>query len=437
MLESRSAVRTVDFSSGQVLFLAVWIALAAAVVIASWRADAFVGWTVAIALTGYVLGGFAFGAYAQNVRGRDYLAPDEQAFQNEAVQIVDGWRTGQPHVPRIAGGWPYVNAVVVRTWGPSLVPMRLLTALAGAATVAATYWLARLVFESVPIARLAAIFVLLSPSLLVWSLTNLKERPLGLVLVVGMALSVLVVRRWTLMRWMLLAGAIYLVGALRHYYAPLLAWLVLAGFAAFSSAPWRQRVMQLAALTVSLGFVVQLNTGTFLGLNTFQETVVRYVPNQTAVGGSQGGDEDYSTIGQTAGHGQEVTDFEGARFSRSLAFVLFGGFDSRQGAGRVLELVFWPEWLANFLLFPLALWALADTVRRRQLMPLLPIAFVAGLVLLLAYTHGDDWSTLRFRAVYWPFYLMIAAAGAVQLYQSGPFRRFSYRHPNLVTQPEV
>jgi hypothetical protein len=83
---------------------------------------------------------------------------------------------------------------------------------------------------------------------------------------------------------------------------------------------------------------------------------------------------------------------------------------------------------------PLVCWVFVSSVLRRQVLPLLPIAFVAALIVILAYTHGDDWTTLRFRVMYWPMYLMLAAAGAVQLYGSAVRRPARIRSSSAARQ---
>jgi hypothetical protein len=62
------------------------------------------------------------------------------------------------------------------------------------------------------------------------------------------------------------------------------------------------------------------------------------------------------------------------------------------------------------------------------------MAFIAELVLVLAYTHGDDWTTFRFRMMYWPLYLMLAAAGAIQLYASAVRRPIEVRPSSTAHQ---
>jgi 4-amino-4-deoxy-L-arabinose transferase-like glycosyltransferase len=381
--------------------------------------DRLLFWIVAGALVLYVAGGIAFGAYLRDVRGRDYFAPDERAFQAEGQNINRGWRLGDTHVPSISGAWPYVNAAVVHLWGVSLTPMRLLSALSGVIGIVAAFALARVQFDSLQTARLAAVFVLLSPSLFIWSLTNLKERTLSAAITVAVLCAVLLVRRWSIGRWVLLLTSLVVLGELRHYYAVIVGWLTLAAFVFLNNLAWRRRAGALVALLLSMGWVLQLVTGTFLGLSLDDETVVRYVIAEPAWPGARAQvpasapaspATTYSAIGQTTGAAAPVSN-DGRHLAASLLFVLFGRFEGRHGAGETLARVMWPEWLASFALAPLALLGLWRALRERHFEVLLPAAFIAIVVALLAWTHGDDWTTFRFRALYWPLYLVIAAHG--------------------------
>lgn len=412
---------------GQVLFLLLAFSLSAALVTVSWRADRVLGRLVLSGLVVYLAGSFAMGTYLREVRGRDYLAPDEPAYQKEGALIVHGWRNEDPHVPVIAGGWPYVNAAVISMWGPSQTSLRIVNALAGAASIAAAYWLAVLLFHSRGVARAASGMVLLSPSLFIWALTNLKERTLGLLVLVTLAAAVALVQRWTLQRWLLLLGAVFLLGELRHYYAAMIGWLSIVAFTLFSSLPVRRRNLPAVALLLSIGFVLQAVSGTFLATSMSEETVVRYVPLEPEAGlpssgSSSGSSSGYSPLGATSGRG-ETTSRTLSGLLRSLWFVLVGRFESRTGAGRVFAAITWPEWLLNFALLPIVTWVSLSALRRRDIPVALVAAFVAGMVLLLAWTHGDDWSTFRFRAVYWPAYLTLAAPGMVHLYTVWESRR--------------
>jgi hypothetical protein len=105
--------------------------------------------------------------------------------------------------------------------------------------------------------------------------------------------------------------------------------------------------------------------------------------------------------------------------------VLAGRFESRVGAGRGVAALTWPEWLVNFALLPIVVWISVDAVRRMDVPVMIVAAFLACMVLVLTWTHGDDWSTFRFRAVYWPAYLTVAAPGIARLcerYAPGVFR---------------
>lgn len=404
---------------GRVVYAAILALLGISLITLSWRHDRFLGAVVAIAVVVYMTGGLAFGWYLQSVHGRDYFAPDERAFQLDAQGIVEGWRTGRAYVSTISDGWPHVNAVVLALWGgPSLVPMRFLNALASAATIAAVYLLAVITLAGrVEVARTAACFVFLSPSLCVFAFTDLKERMLGLFVVLALVAIVALVRRRTWVSWLGLMVALLLLGELRHYYAALLGWLSIVAFTVFGRPPWRRWASDGAVLVASVGFVLLAVTGTFLGTSMFQETVVRYVPDESTVS-ETARHSDYSTLGETSGHGERLNMRNPRDVLRSLRFVVFGRFSSRGEAGRTMALATAPEWFINFALVPLALWAGILALRQPNRLLLVSCTFVGGMILLLAITHGDDWSTFRFRAIYWPVYLMIGAAGAVQVYQS-------------------
>src|SRR4051812_19726972 len=121
------------------VYVAVLIVLSLGLLTVSFRRDRYLAWLVAVGLLVYTVGGLAFGRYLHEVRGRDYFAPDEQAFQAEGSRILSEWRRGHSYAASIAGHWPHVNAAVMALWGPSITPMRLLNGLAAAASIAATY----------------------------------------------------------------------------------------------------------------------------------------------------------------------------------------------------------------------------------------------------------------------------------------------------------
>jgi hypothetical protein len=399
--------------AGRALFIIFLAVVLSFVVRAAFRRDGVLGWLVCAAALTYVTGALLMGIYLQAVRGRNYMAPDEIAYQQEGALIVEGWRTGTAHVPMISGGYTYWNAAVILLWGPSLLPLRLANAVAGTAGVLFAFVLAYRIFRDRFSARLGAAFVMASPALMIWGAQNLKERPLGALVTMALVATVTVIEEWSWLRLALFAASLVLLGELRHYYAAMIGWIAIcvAAVAAWPGDRWLDRATRLAALTVVVGFALQLVTGTFLASGMRYETIMRYVrvPDSGALPTSATG-LGYR-IGETGGQPERAAAQTPHAWGRSAWFVLFGRFEPVAGAGRVMAVALSFEWLLSFLLVPLVVFSVWDGLRNGHLLIVIPAGFVAAMLLLLTYTHGEPWTTIRFRAVYWPVFLILASGG--------------------------
>jgi hypothetical protein len=399
--------------AGQALFIILLVVVFGCVVRAAFRRDGLLGWLVCAAAVTYVTGALLIGIYLQVVRGRNYLAPDEVAYQQEGALIVEGWKTGVPHVPVIAGGYPYWNAAVILLWGGSPLPLRLANAVAGTAGVLFAFVLAHQIFKDRFTARLGAAFVAVSPSLMIWGAQNLKERPLGVLVMMSLVAAVTLAQFWSWRRLALFAASLVLLGELRHYYAAMIGWIAIAvaGAAAWPDAQWRNRAIRLAALIGAVGFALQLVTGTFLASGMRHETIMRYVRMSDSVALPTNAAGLGYRMGETGGRPERVQPQPAGAWVRNGWFVLFGRFEPVAGAGPVMAVVMAFEWLLSFLLVPLVVYSVWDGLRNGHHLILIPAGFVTAMVLLLTYTHGDPWSTIRFRAVYWPVFLILASGG--------------------------
>jgi hypothetical protein len=398
--------------AGRAVFLALLAIALAAIVRAAVRRDPVLGRLVTAASIIYVAGALLMGVYLQSFRGRNYLAPDEVAFQQQGALIAQGWISGTRHVPTVSGGYPYWNAIVILFWGPSPVPLRLANAVMGVAGVFFAFVLGQQLFKDLLTARLAAVLVMASPSLMVWGAQNLKERPLGTLVTLALIGAVAVTSRWGIARAALFAASLVLLGAMRHYYAAIIGWIALAAVAAWPGVDLRNRALRVVALTVLVGFALQIVTGTFLASGMRYETIMRYVRTGEPSPGTMGtGTVTGYRVGETAGRPELATDRTAGGWIRAAAFVLFGRFESEGGAGRVMALALMPEWLLSFVLVPLVIVAVYDGVWHGRPFILIPGAFLGALVLLLTYIYSEPWTTIRFRSVYWPVFLILAAGG--------------------------
>jgi hypothetical protein len=392
-------------------FLAVVLLMA---IREGFRRDRVLGWMVSAAAAAYIVVALLMGLYLQQVRGRDYLAPDEVSFQREGERIVHAWKTGESHVPAVAGGYPTWNAAVIYFWGPSAVPMRLANAVAGVVGVLFAYILAWQLFSDRFSARAAAAFVMASPSLMVWGAQNLKERPLGVLVTMTLVAGVGVLERWSVTRVALFGGALVAVGELRHYYAAIIGWLALGLAGAWPGLHWRERIIRSATMLVVVGAALHVVTGSFLATGMRYETAMRYVRLQTSDRAVAAPGQGFR-LGETSGSAVAAGARTPGEWVRAGAFVLLGRFEPDGGTGRVLAAALAPEWILSFALLPLAFVTLWTAVRDRRWLIALPAGFIGAMFLLLTYIHADPWTTVRFRSVYWPVFLVLAAGGAVTL----------------------
>jgi hypothetical protein len=76
-----------------------------------------------------------------------------------------------------------------------------------------------------------------------------------------------------------------------------------------------------------------------------------------------------------------------------------------------------PEALWSVLLIPLAAAGFVAGIRRGQLAVLIPAAYIGAIMALFTWLHGEEWTTYRFRNLYWPVLLILVAAGITWAYE--------------------
>jgi hypothetical protein len=230
--------------------------------------------------------------------------------------------------------------------------------------------------------------------------------------------AVALLERWNGRRLALFAASLVLLGELRHYYAAMIGWIAIMVAGVWPEWTWRDRVWRLSALVLAVGLALQVVTGTFLASGMRFETVMRYVRLSDDGAGTAAAKAGGYRIGETGGRSEAVADRSVGGWARSAGFVLFGRFEPLGSAGEVMAVAFAPEWLLSFLLIPLAIVAVWHALRQHQWLIVLPAGFTAAMVLLLTYVHGEPWSTIRFRSVYWPVLLVLASGGLSAVLQA-------------------
>lgn len=427
------------------LYFAFLAVCAAVLALASFRHDRLLGWIVIFALSVNFIGAGLMGWWVQRVHGREYSGGDEVSYQWEGQRLLASWRTGDTsYVRATVGIFAPINAAVISVAGPGYTPMRLTTALVGAIGVAAAFWLAMLLYRSVMTARIAAFLCATSPLLILFSWANLRERWIGTAVLLAMIAAMLTILRPTWRRVAALIASVWLLTELRHYWGTLVGYLVIAGSLFFGASRWPRRLLNTAIVTIAVGCALWAVTETFLGLGIRHETVVRYVPTvasqpasaregpppsvdpslttpsagtaqPSAVAAAEKPAVPYS--GPTLGESQAAPRPTPSVLIGNASFILFGRVHARADGGQFASVFLLPEALWSVLLFPLALVGVLVAVRRGNLAVLIPAAYVGAIMAVLSWLRGEDWSTYRFRNLYWPVLLILVAGGITWTYE--------------------
>jgi hypothetical protein len=137
--------------------------------------------------------------------------------------------------------------------------------------------------------------------------------------------------------------------------------------------------------------------------------------------------------GPTLGVSEKATVPDLRTFLRNVSFVLFGRVHARPDGGRVASLFLLPEALWSVLLLPLAIAGVLVALGRRNLAVLIPAAYVGAIIVVISWLHGDEWSTYRFRNLYWPVLLVLVSGGITWTYEWWGTRR---RAPGSIPRAE-
>ena len=183
-----------------------------------------------------------------------FFAPDAIGYERMGKEIGDYWG-GSGLAPRaIREGWRpgyiHLNAVFYLIFGDSRMALVVLNMFAGMWTSLVTFYLTR-EFLSVPSAKVAALLTGFFPSLLLWSILNIRDALATLFIVLLVLYGVRLSKRFRVSAVLIFAAALLGLGLLRDY----MAFLVVVGLAIGSFTALRpDRIVG----TLAFGTVVAL-----------------------------------------------------------------------------------------------------------------------------------------------------------------------------------
>jgi hypothetical protein len=301
---------------------------------------------------------------------------------------------------------------------------KLMNCFVGAFTIVPMFALARELGGELA-GRAVALAAAFWPSLLLWSVLNLKD----VMIVALIAAIMLFAIRFARGPGLLVAAALLATFAalenLRLYVFYAFGWLVPITFFLVNQSPWRRRLVIGCALWAAIVVVmVGMNQGTqWLGL--------RYLTDKRleALDGSRRFGAD------TAESGIDLADkidrLEGGwsvqlrNLPIVMPYVLWAPYPWK--AARLRDLVIVPETLAWYLVEALVVVALVALGRARWRELFLPVVFAGGLLLVFSAIEGNVGTIYRHRVMLFPSAFTVAALGGLWLRSWWQSRRLSPR----------
>lgn len=464
---------------------ALGLALGLAIIRLCFRGEdrAFLQTAFLVAFGLRVVGAVVSHEVLMHVGRRGFLLMDDFAYDKLGWGLVKVWTGQLPGVrdtdEYLLVNYTYLIAIVYYVLGHSLLAAKMLNVAFGALTAVVIYALGREIFDR-RAARIAALLTAFFPSLLVWSIINLKD--ILVVLLTATAIFGLVRYARRGEGWALVLALAAFVGLenLRQFVFFILAWLMPIAllFTDRSDGPtgWRRSVLGLA---LGLGVITVLNY--FLGSELLRQqqvflpfalflpvvvlfvgraqqrrklvlllplligvVVLSYITSNPRLGTNfltpkalteaewkrwleeskaETGNDEFGGI-KPPKDASDIVQRSMTYLPRGVTFVLFGPtpWTARSASARAVA----PEMLLWYGGMAAAAVGLALTFKQKWRDLVLPMGFAAAWIVALALTEGNTGNIFRHRSQFMPFVFLLSAVGICWLWarwgspRSGP-----------------
>jgi hypothetical protein len=334
--------------------------------------DVFVGFMFeddrAFDVVSWALARFWAGILAQTAKSQDYL------INNYTVLM----------------GWVYY------WFGHDVVGPKLLNCLFGALCVVVAYALAK-ELGGPRAGWFAAVLMLVFPSTFLWSILNLKDTPVVLLIGLTMLGGLKFARRPSLVWALVSIAAFAALENLRLYVFFALGWLLWIAFFIINRAPWRERLKYGVPFALALLAVVYVTNETqALGLRYLSAKRLEALHGSREFGAGQAatGIIEEDDAPRTADDGYRI---QLQTAPKVLPYVLWGPFPWQARSGRELAVI--PETLAWYGMQALIIIGLVAWRRERWRQLFLPLAFCGGLTFIFSLIEGNVGTIYRHRAM--------------------------------------
>jgi hypothetical protein len=359
-----------------------------------------------------------------------FFAPDVYSYQVRGERLAEAWRGLAPPVERfgLQRGYEVLNALFIMAYGEPHFAAALLNLFASLWTCVVAHRLAEVCFGATA-ARVTATLCAVFPSLVLWSVLNVRDALATLLVAALVLAAVRIAQRPRGVDLLLLVGGALALSTLRDY----MGLLVLAGLGlgyAVSVRPDRIVATTVAGTAVILtGFVL---------LERFQilEPAMLDDPLASAAALRRTLQQDFG--GGLAGSAYAVdidtTTLSGALryLPLGLAYFLLAPFP--WAIESTLQLAALPEVLLWYAVIPFTLLGLRRALVRPRSGVLLIVGVLVVSVTSYALVEGSFGTAYRHRSQFLPLFFVFAGAGLARWW-GGRRRRDRRRGPVAVAAP--
>ena len=348
------------------------------------------------------------------------LAPDAITYENGGWALLQSWR-GLGGVPErmqdtLQLGYFWTNAALFAVFGRVAEAVAVVNLFVSVWTVGIMYAIARMLAPDRPlVARISAFLFAFYPSIVLWSVLNIREAPMIFLLTTTVLLFVRIQRRPSPIDAPLLLATLGAMVFYRQYMAALVGGAAFVGLlVSFSRTPRRALVLGGAAIvgiiliTQAAGLTSTLTTDE--AAETLGTLQMLRVDMARGAGSSFIGDSDVSTVGGAITY-----------LPIGLTYFLLAPFPWQLGS--LLQVITFPETVIWYVLLPFGLiggwWAL----RHRLLQMTIPLMVLISVSFAYALVQGNVGTAFRHRAQILPLMMVMIAVGIVIWWERRQARR--------------
>lgn len=335
--------------------------------------------------------------------GTFVFAPDAGDYESLGLRLARFWSGEVPSPPAASdlGGYARFNGLLFYLLGDARAAPNLINAFLGVWAAVPAYHLARRLVPDVErVARTAAVLVAFFPSLVLWSVLNVREAPTILAIV----------------------AAVYFVDRLRD--SPVLPSLLGAGLALAVLAASRQYMMAVVGVSAGLGLLLARThrPARSLAVGVLVIGAVIVVVQSSGLGGPLLDDPSLPNLelyrqdlalgaASSYGAGYDISTPVGAIGFLPVGLVHFLFAPFPWSVDSFLQLMTVPESVLWYLLVPFAVWGAILALRHRPGATTVVLSVAVAATISYALVEGNVGTAYRHRAQVLPLAFVLCAVG--------------------------